>query len=70
VIGVRGTFGYRHFKYGIDSSRGDDLSQPELARRAGLRPETINRLKKGKHSPDTATLAKITRALRAAGVKV
>jgi DNA-binding XRE family transcriptional regulator len=44
------------------------LSQSELARRAGLRPETINRLEKGKHNPDTATLAKITRALRAAGV--
>jgi len=46
------------------------LSQSELARRSGLRPETINRLEKGKHSPDTATLAKITKALRAAGVKV
>ena len=46
------------------------LSQADLARRAGLRPETINRLEKGKHSPDTATVAKITKALRAAGVKV
>jgi DNA-binding XRE family transcriptional regulator len=45
------------------------LSQSELARRAGLRPETINRLEKGKHSPDTATVAKIAKALRAAGVK-
>ena len=45
------------------------LSQSELARRAGVRPETINRLEKGKHSPDTSTLAKITKALRAAGVK-
>jgi DNA-binding XRE family transcriptional regulator len=45
------------------------LSQSELARRAGLRPETINRLEKGKHSPDTATLAKIAKALRAAGLK-
>jgi ribosome-binding protein aMBF1 (putative translation factor) len=45
------------------------LSQSELARRAGLRPETINRLEKAKHSPDTATLAKITKALRAAGIK-
>jgi ribosome-binding protein aMBF1 (putative translation factor) len=45
------------------------LSQSELARRAGLSPETINRLEKGKHSPDTATLAKIDKALRAAGVR-
>lgn len=45
------------------------ISQSELARRAGLRPETINRLEKGKHSPDTATLAKINKALRAAGGK-
>ncbi|HEX4124428.1 MAG TPA: helix-turn-helix transcriptional regulator [Tepidisphaeraceae bacterium] len=46
------------------------LSQSELARRAGLRPETINRLEKGKHSPDTATVTKISKALRAAGVDV
>jgi len=44
------------------------LSQSELARRAGLRPETINRLEKGRHSPDTTTLAKISRALRGAGL--
>jgi ribosome-binding protein aMBF1 (putative translation factor) len=45
------------------------LSQSELARRAGVCIETINRLEKGKHSPDTSTLTKITKALRAAGVK-
>jgi DNA-binding XRE family transcriptional regulator len=54
----------------IQERESAGLSQSELARRAGLRPETINRLEKGKHSPDTATLAKITKALRAAGVKV
>ncbi len=43
------------------------LSQSELARRAGVRPETINRLEKGRHSPDTTTVAKITKALRSAG---
>src|SRR4051812_18401635 len=48
----------------IQEREAAGLSQSELARRAGLRPETINRLEKGKHSPDTATLAKIDRALR------
>ena len=52
----------------IQERESAGLSQSELARRAGLRPETINRLEKGKHSPDTVTLAKITKALRAAGV--
>jgi len=54
----------------IQERESAGLSQSELARRAGLRPETINRLEKGKHSPDTATVAKITRALRASGVKI
>lgn len=53
----------------IQERESAGLSQSELARRADLRPETINRLEKGKHSPDTATLAKINRVLRAAGVK-
>ncbi|MGA2441269.1 MAG: helix-turn-helix transcriptional regulator [Tepidisphaeraceae bacterium] len=54
----------------IQERESAGLSQSELARRAGIRPETINRLERGKHSPDTSTLAKITRALRAAGVKI
>lgn len=54
----------------IQERESAGLSQSELARRAGLRPETINRLEKGKHSPDTATLAKITKALWAAGVRI
>lgn len=45
------------------------LTQSELARRAGLRTETISRLENGKHSPDMVTVGKITRALRAAGAK-
>ncbi|HEY8668134.1 MAG TPA: helix-turn-helix transcriptional regulator [Tepidisphaeraceae bacterium] len=53
----------------IQERESAGLSQSELARRAGLRPETINRLEKGKHSPDTTTLAKITKALRAAATK-
>jgi DNA-binding XRE family transcriptional regulator len=42
------------------------LSQAELARRAGIRPETLNRLEQGKHSPSVPTIDKIDRALRAA----
>jgi len=49
----------------IQEREASGLSQSELARRA----ETINRLEKGKHSPDTATLAKINKALRAAEAK-
>jgi DNA-binding XRE family transcriptional regulator len=52
----------------IQERQAAGLSQAELARRAGLRPETINRLEKGKHSPDTATLAKINKVLRATGI--
>jgi transcriptional regulator with XRE-family HTH domain len=34
-----------------------------LARRAGIRPETLNRLEQGKHSPSIATVDKLDRAL-------
>ncbi len=42
------------------------LSQAELARRAGIRVETLNRLEQGKHSPSVPTVDKIDRALRTA----
>ncbi|HLN26306.1 MAG TPA: helix-turn-helix transcriptional regulator [Gemmataceae bacterium] len=42
------------------------LSQAELARRAGIRPETLNRIEQGKHSPSVATVDKIDRALKKA----
>jgi DNA-binding XRE family transcriptional regulator len=42
------------------------LSQAELARRAGIRPETLNRVEKAKVTADTATVNKISRALDAA----
>ncbi|MFA6134263.1 MAG: helix-turn-helix transcriptional regulator [Phycisphaerae bacterium] len=47
----------------IKSRRAAGLSQADLARRAGIRPETLNRLEKGKTTPDVATIAKIERAL-------
>lgn len=39
------------------------LTQVELARRAGIRPETLNRIEQGKHSPSVTTVEKIDRAL-------
>jgi DNA-binding XRE family transcriptional regulator len=40
-------------------------SQAELARRAGIRVETLNRIETGKHTPSVATIEKIDTALRA-----
>jgi DNA-binding XRE family transcriptional regulator len=42
------------------------LSQRELARRAGVRPETLCRIETGKHTPSVPTIDKIDRALRRA----
>lgn len=39
------------------------ISQASLARLSDIRPETLNRIEKGKTTPDTATIAKIQRAL-------
>jgi DNA-binding XRE family transcriptional regulator len=50
----------------IKARRAAGLSQVELARRAAIRPETLNRIEKGKTTPDTATIAKIERALETA----
>jgi len=41
-------------------------SQAELARRAGIRVETLNRIETGKHTPSVNTIEKIDTALRAA----
>lgn len=45
------------------------LSQVELARRAGIRPETLNRIEQGKNKPSIPTIAKIDLALRTANRK-
>lgn len=42
------------------------LTQAELARRAGIRPETLNRIEKLKTASATRILERIDRALRAA----
>ncbi len=39
------------------------LSQAEVARRAGIRAETLNRIEKAKVTADTATVTKISRVL-------
>jgi predicted transcriptional regulator len=39
------------------------LTQQELARKAGLRQETLSRIESGKHTPTLKTLKKIDRAL-------
>ncbi|HEV3022252.1 MAG TPA: helix-turn-helix transcriptional regulator [Pirellulales bacterium] len=41
------------------------LSQAELARHAGIRPETLNRIEQGRNKPSVPTIAKIDRALKA-----
>jgi ribosome-binding protein aMBF1 (putative translation factor) len=40
------------------------LSQAELARQAGIRPETLNRIEKMKTSPATRILERIDKALK------
>ena len=42
------------------------LSQKSLASAAGIRVETLNRIEKARVTPDTATIAKIDRALKRA----
>ena len=42
------------------------LTQKALAAVAGIRVETLNRIEKAKVTPDTATIAKIDRALKRA----
>jgi len=50
----------------VHARRRAGLTQVELSRRAGIRPETLNRIEQGKHSPSMGTMEKIDRALREA----
>ena len=50
----------------IRARRKLGLSQAELARLAGIRLETLNRVEQGEHSAIVATVEKIDRALRQA----
>jgi DNA-binding XRE family transcriptional regulator len=42
------------------------LSQAEVARRAGIRPETLNRIEKARVTADTSTITKIVKILEKA----
>jgi ribosome-binding protein aMBF1 (putative translation factor) len=46
--------------------RAAGLSQSDLARRAGIRPETLNRIERGRTTPDFATVRKLVVAISAA----
>jgi DNA-binding XRE family transcriptional regulator len=50
----------------IRRRRAAGLTQVELSRRAGVRPETLNRVEKGRTTPSVATIAKLERALESA----
>jgi ribosome-binding protein aMBF1 (putative translation factor) len=45
--------------------RAAGLSQVELARRAGIRAETLNRIERGRTEPDFATVRKLVEAMNA-----
>jgi DNA-binding XRE family transcriptional regulator len=45
--------------------RAAGLSQAELARSAGIRPETLNRIERGRTTPDFATIRKLVIAINA-----
>lgn len=46
--------------------RAAGLSQAEAARRAGIRPETLNRIERGRTTPDFATVRKLVEAMNQA----
>jgi DNA-binding XRE family transcriptional regulator len=50
----------------VEHRRALGLSQAELARRASIRVETLNRLEQGKHTPSIRTVERLDQALRAA----
>lgn len=50
----------------IRERRAVGLTQADLARRAGIRPETLNHIERGKATPDIATVQKIARAIEQA----
>lgn len=50
----------------LRARRALGLSQVELALRARVRPETLNRIERGRNKPSAPTIAKIERALKKA----
>ena len=54
----------------IRDRRAAGLTQAELAKLAGVRVETLNRLEAGTHSPNVATVDKIHRALETRAAEI
>ena len=54
----------------ITARRRAGWSQAELARRAKVRTETVNRIELGKNTPDERTFAKLGKALKLNGVSI
>lgn len=50
----------------ISRRKNAGLSQAELARRAGVRIETLNRIERGKTTPDFSTIRKLAVAIKEA----
>jgi DNA-binding XRE family transcriptional regulator len=50
----------------IQRRRRTGLTQAELARRAGVRVETLNRIERGRTTPDFATIRKLVIAMNEA----
>lgn len=50
----------------LRARRALGLSQAELARRAGIRVDTLNRVEQARNKPSVPTIVKIDRALKAA----
>ena len=48
----------------LDRRKRAGITQAELARRADIRVETLNRLERGKTNPDFATIRKLMNALK------
>lgn len=49
--------------------RAAGLTQVDLARRAGIRAETLNRIERGRTTPSIATVEKVTRAIEQAEIE-
>jgi DNA-binding XRE family transcriptional regulator len=53
----------------VDRRRHAGLTQAELARRAGIRVETLNRIERGRTTPDFRTIRKLVVVLKQALAK-
>jgi len=52
-----------------DRRKRAGLTQAELVRRAGIRIETVNRVERGKTTPDFSTIKKLIAAIKDAEIK-